>query len=1088
MKNVTYINAGAGSGKTYTLTNILAARLCGKFYAKENQNGSPITVNPSEVILTTFTELAAAEFREKARQEILKSNNLEAAAQIDSAAIGTVHSVALKFIKKFWYLLDYGADIQTISERDEDFYLSQSLARLVEEAKYAQHFENFRRFRDHYDICDGSSHPDYLFWQKILNDIVEKMEYYDVNDAKESINRSIQTLRAVYNGPTVDKNVLTPIQDYLQKYCEFCKTKTTDGAKKSVEAIKPFLNGQKNLADIISIKKNVFSSPVGGKTRIEQNCPGYADFMTIIGPIPISRDKLSILEPFVDSIFTLAQVWREDYADYKKKKHIVSYNDMERLFLKLLDEKEVQDYVKEHYKLVMVDEFQDSNPIQLKIFNRLSDIIAESGGHSYWVGDPKQAIYGFRGADTDLVNAVAKQFTFFNDDQIHAETGPQSLGSGRLVESWRSRKRLVELVNDAFTAPFTTAGIDPLLITLQPHFTTDNLTSNALVHWDIQGNKSERADMIAYKVQEMLNSGMLVHHGQQDQNPEPITYKDIAILCRQNAECKQIVKALRKYGVPVAEPEDAIMQRAEVQLVVTLLQFIQNPTSKYAIACLKRLLLGESTEKILRDRIDYVQALNGNPDEWMNGNTTIQNLRTAAERYKDLSITDMVRAVIYENDIPALCAKWGDKETRYQNLSALQHLAEEYDQMCLQMGLGSSVGGFIYFLNTVEPDKEKDNLSDTVKVFTYHGAKGLEWPVVIMNELEKNSLDDDDFIKMQFMKVREVVLKDNSSKNNPFDKDYYLHYFPYMLKTSNNNPDDQLKDKLKTLTLYQEILERVLGEECRLLYVGMTRAKDYLCTIGTLSDHGEKREKNWLTNAGISGITEDKIWSVDENLTLLKNNIPVPSSPTPQYEIAQKPGTHTERGDRYLSPSKIEDFSGYDSHRAWSEHGTEISHNGWGNDYDRIGSCIHDIFAVYRPNEAQNKTRAERIIGGYGLAGELMGHVDAILHAAQWLYETLKKKYPQYLHVEKELPFMMTLPSGQTLRGEMDLICADEEGKNCVLIDYKSYQGVDLNKHTPQHYAQLSAYAAALKEKGMNVTAALIYYPVSGVVHELLRK
>ena len=127
MKNVTYINAGAGSGKTYTLTRILAEKL-----SEKDENGNPV-IMPSQVILTTFTDLAAAEFREKARVQILENGNFKAASQMDSAAIGTVHSVALQFIKKFWYLLDYGADIKTISERDEDFYMSQSLARIVSE-------------------------------------------------------------------------------------------------------------------------------------------------------------------------------------------------------------------------------------------------------------------------------------------------------------------------------------------------------------------------------------------------------------------------------------------------------------------------------------------------------------------------------------------------------------------------------------------------------------------------------------------------------------------------------------------------------------------------------------------------------------------------------------------------------------------------------------------------------------------------------------------------------------------------------------------------------------------------------------------
>ena len=204
MKNVTYINAGAGSGKTYTLTKLLSEKL-----SEKNSNNASV-IKPSQVILTTFTELAASEFREKARQQILEAGNLDAAAQMDSAAIGTVHSVALRFIQKFWYLLDYGADIQIISERDEDFYMSQSLARIVSERdeqgnlKKQAELKAFREFRDYYDISDGYSQPDYLFWQRHLNDIVEKMEYYDVDEVEESIQKSLETIRAIYKGTAID--------------------------------------------------------------------------------------------------------------------------------------------------------------------------------------------------------------------------------------------------------------------------------------------------------------------------------------------------------------------------------------------------------------------------------------------------------------------------------------------------------------------------------------------------------------------------------------------------------------------------------------------------------------------------------------------------------------------------------------------------------------------------------------------------------------------------------------------------------------------------------------------------------------------
>lgn len=84
------------------------------------------------------------------------------------------------------------------------------------------------------------------------------------------------------------------------------------------------------------------------------------------------------------------------------------------------------------------------------------------------------------------------------------------------------------------------------------------------------------------------------------------------------------------------------------------------------------------------------------------------------------------------------------------------------------------------------------------------------------------------------------------------------------------------------------------------------------------------------------------------------------------------------------------------------------------------------------------------------------------------------------------MPFQLTLANGQTLRGEMDLLWfyTDSDGQHCVLVDYKTFPGVDYAKHTQSHYPQLSAYAEALRKAGIDVTHALIYYPVGEVVHE----
>lgn len=1107
MKNVTYINAGAGSGKTYTLTRILAEKLAGD------------SVLPSQVILTTFTELAATEFREKARQRVLEVGNLDAAAQIDTAYIGTVHSVALRFIKKFWYLLDYGAEIQIISERDENFYMSQSLSRIVSERdadgdlKKKNELETFRRFRDYYDVVNVYGHPDHLFWQRVLNDVVEKMEYYDVDDVIESINKSVETLKAVFKGAPISDNKRAELMGYLQKYYNYIMDSSTEAAQKQRLLIEPLLAHSKNVRELVDPIAKIAKSPVGGVKSIESKCPGFNQFITDTKELSISASNLDVVIPFVKVIFTLAKEWRDDYVAYKKQNHIISYNDMERIFLQLITtEEEVKNYVRDNFRLIMVDEFQDSNPIQLKIFNQLSELIAPVDGHSYWVGDPKQAIYGFRGADTDLVNSVAKHFRFYDDAQIHPEEGPNNLGSGRLVESWRSRATLVELVNAVFQDKFqhtdengqVVHDINPLCITLEPHFKADNLSESALEHWDNEkkGNQTKvKADALTWKVKELLNSKRLVHAGALDKDPTPIRPKDVAILCRKNATTKDIVAAMRKYGIPVSESEDDIMQRIEVQLVVTLLFFTQDVSNKHVIADLMRLLWGKQPEEILRNRINYILGKDDEAkatyddsgrlikDQWMEDADEVKDLIAQTNRLKHLSIPEMVKALIYECNLPALTVRWGDQHIRQQNLSTVLHLADDYDQMCLQMGLGTSISGFIYYLNSVEPDKERDNKSNTVKVFTYHGSKGLEWPVVVLNELHEDALDSSELIKKSFMRVREVVANDNATEQDPFAKDYYLHLFPNIVKAGNSKPADCLVDAIRELDIYRQLEEQKKGEEKRLLYVGMTRAKDYLITAGVGNNFA------WFQNVGIECSASSIPWGLPA-FACPSVGISSPSEEEiPErdetYIMVQKPSSRTAYATRYLSPSKIESFDGFSAHKEWGERGIDIDTRGWGKNYATIGTGVHDIFAAYhRGEQERNHAAAINIIGGYGLSKQLSGHIDAVLRSAEWLYDILQKHYPQKGGdtVEREVPFQMTLDNGRTLRGEIDLIWhyTDDEGiKHCILVDYKSFQGVDFHAHTQTHYAQLSAYAAALKSAGKDVTHTLVYYPVHGIIHEL---
>ena len=121
MKNVKYISASAGSGKTYSLTKALTEAI---------QKGD---VEPENVILTTFTKAAASEFKEKAKAMLYENGLIMEAARLDQALIGTIHSVAESMILRYWYILGLSPKISPIAEEDKAFFKEQSLVNLLKE-------------------------------------------------------------------------------------------------------------------------------------------------------------------------------------------------------------------------------------------------------------------------------------------------------------------------------------------------------------------------------------------------------------------------------------------------------------------------------------------------------------------------------------------------------------------------------------------------------------------------------------------------------------------------------------------------------------------------------------------------------------------------------------------------------------------------------------------------------------------------------------------------------------------------------------------------------------------------------------------
>ena len=712
MKNVHYINAGAGSGKTYTLTETMS-RL---FLEGESA--------PSRVILTTFTELAAAEFKEKSRAMLISKGMYDKASQMDSAAIGTVHSLAFRYIQKYWYLLGLGANVQAMPEDQEQLFIEESLSATAGD----DDVDFFNSFVEKLNIKQNqSSRLHYDMWKEDLKSMVETSESFGVGNLKDSLAYSSAMLRDFFS----DGGCLTEIKGKL--------------AEKE---------------------------------------------------IPLESDEyyLELIYGYQERIFTLAMEWKQKFNEYKKQRNLVSFNDMERLFIELLGKEEVKEDIRESIDYIFVDEFQDSNPTQIKIFDLLSELV---GKGSYWVGDPKQAIYDFRGCDTELVSALTE----------HIEEKSKDAASGftysSLEYSWRSDSNLVELANKTFVPVFDNLSPDKVELKAKRVGELPADIPN-IYHWNAYyvnpetgkrlTNAEVLADRVVSRVFDIIDGAHPIRMVMDKDTKElrKVRPNDIAILCRYNTECERLANSFRELGVPVARDTDVVIDNLQSALILAVLNyFAETKAPDILKAELTALLRERVFDEIVKDK-DNILA-----------DKLFDTLDSLKESLKGQPVSTVIESVIYSLDFYHDVMKWGDGENRKRYLSAMIAAAAQYEQQCKLGGRMATLSGFINFISANPFTVGRDVQRDGVNILTYHSAKGLEWNIVILYSLGTSFLKPNPLKKHSYIGVN-AMRKTRPSKEN-FYSDFLIRYIPRFYSSSNSNLPKAMSDKIEHLVEYGDI-------------------------------------------------------------------------------------------------------------------------------------------------------------------------------------------------------------------------------------------------------------------------------------------
>ncbi len=1051
------ISASAGSGKTYTLSKTLVEALSG-------------SVRPEAVLATTFTNKAAAELIERVRTDLFKAQKWDYAQRIFDGHVGTVNSVCGRLLKEFAFQLGLSPVQDVLPEDDNFFIFERAVAPVVE--KYSRKID---AIAERFEIED---------WRSILRDIISKIRTNDIDPGSlsKSYEWSWKAFQDILPAPskTREDRIDRDLADAIEDTYTALKQNPSDTTKATQEVLKKLEIHRRTRAEVSSLSWPEW-------VRFSKLTPGnksrdICEQLTEAAKNHASHPRLhKDIETFIRLLFDCAGEAVVAFAQFKEKNGIVDFVDQEKLALELLRIPEVQERLKKDLEIVFVDEFQDTSPIQLALFIEF----ARLASRSIWVGDQKQAIYGFRGTDPALMDAVI--------DQI-LEPGPPQI----LSDSYRSRPGLIAFTNSLFEKAFEPLGVRPELVRLQPKIEDGAGQKTPLLVWRLSRkdstNEKDRASIEKETRSLAVAIGNLLEHcgdymilDENTKQTRALRAGDIAILCRTNLKCERVATALEAYGIRTSVPRAGLMSTPECILGFAALRYLVDKSDSLAVA--EILHFNESsgaTPKWFSERLEKLSV------KVFNSSPIVQELDKLRPDLIHLTPTEALETALNAVKIREATLRWGNAGQRIANIEMLKGLALNYEDQCLVSRSAATPAGLVTFLSKNVRGEDIDTQpagqdEHAVQVLTYHKAKGLEWPVIVMYELDWR----------KDVKPFGVFVESEKKGFDPTQPlaGRRLRYWPWPYASQKKVAE--IDDSVQQTSVYKEVAFQEQKELIRLLYVGTTRARDYLAFAVGVDKEGKNLTK-WLD------IMEDK----DKKKILRlptdfdNQNISIGSQRfaatlqkfEPFQQGAQNPDEGTYKTPvphmnmeypraRLVPSEQKSDIGDAVSICGVTSLGERIPLDGV-PDMELLGEAIHSFLAVdnHLLGDAKRLEAAGQILLNWKVTA--IKPAD-LLEVSNRLHSHIERTYGAGCVWRTEWPIHLK-KENQKAKGWIDLLLETPDG--LVVIDHKSFPGSkDRRQERALSYApQLSMYREAVeKATGKSVIATMIHMPVVGEMWEI---
>ena len=846
------VMAGAGTGKTKTLVE-----RC--LHCLEN-DGAQI----DELLIVTFTEAAAAEMRARLRKSLEEKSVArpdetfwaEQLARLDLAHVGTLHGFCLKLVREHFYELGLDPQLAIFDGGEARQLADETLA---------------GQFQSHYEGEDGFSLA------------VQELIQIHGGGRDEKIRALVLRL---HNYSQARPNAAEWIRQHREK---FSAAEPADWRRWLSQAIAdwrdewlPVLEGLKTenekaaeLAGILSRLPKEFSRaaaaetleqiisadgnwPAKRKTVLRKPLEKYFDeaaFLLSLATVKNGADPLaedwSWVRGQMETLLRLAEEFAGTFAAAKLAAGGLDFHDLEQFALKLLwnfpenQPTGVAEIWRKKLRFVFVDEYQDINAAQDKIIAALARDGADA--NRFLVGDVKQSIYRFRLADPKIFRDYARDWHGGNGETIP------------LSENFRSRAGLLNFVNSVcglvmraeiggvaygadaelkFGSPETRGGLSAapaagprveLLLRLKAGRNEEPDEDDELAGLD---EAQKEARLVTLRLKRLIAERHEIFDDEKNFF-RPAEWRDVAILLRSPRGKSEIVaKEFERAGIPLAVARGGFYESAEILDLLNLLQLLDNPLQDVpCIAVLRSPLVGLSLDELAEIRLaakekHFWTALNRSRKSEAGSRNLAAKVSKFLERFshwrklaKLVSLSQCLEEILAET----LYADWLRAQPRgaqrAANVASFLNLAQSFDRFQRQ-----GLFRFLKFIAAqqeaeVEPEVSTGATGNAVRLMSIHQSKGLEFPVVVLADLAKNFNEQD---------LRGEII---------FDEE--LGLCPKIKPPSSGRRYPSLPHWLAQRRLRHELR----GEELRLLYVAMTRARDNL--ILTASVTGKNWDEKW---------------------------------------------------------------------------------------------------------------------------------------------------------------------------------------------------------------------------------------------------